>query len=474
MTITSRRIALFVIVSSLANGSARAQSWCVPASAKPYSKNMPGITHLTLANIDRGSASIEAPQSSYVLAPDTTTLSAGEVYSITVTHTRDSVAFPTARNNIRVWIDYDKNGVFADSELVGLANYVPFGSTVITFRVPRTVTPIAQTRMRVTAKMSDEAGHSIPTPCDDPPDRLGYHGEIEDYVVSIGPTVPPKRANTDPAAEALALELLTADRAFAAAAPKLNVIDALGAMFAADVTMPAPPGVFAKSRDEAMNMLRGNADNARSHLDWSPVRAGVSGDGRHGFTFGFMTLTRPDSSQVPMKYLAYWRKDGNAWRVVAYKRAGRPAGPVSTNLMSSSLPVHLMAANPSATELARLEKELGDAERAFSAEAGKIGLGPAFKRNGAPDAMNMGGPQTAGFVIGPDAIGKSVGGADSTPSALTWAPDERIIVASSGDLGITLGYIHAPDPQGGAARRLPFMTIWKRTSPNAPWQYVAE
>ena len=282
------------------------------------------------------------------------------------------------------------------------------------------------------------------------------------------------QTNADPAAEALALELLTADRAFAAAAPKLNVIDALGAMFAADVIMPAPPGVFAKNREEALTLLRGNPDNARAHLDWAPVRAGVSGDGRQGFTFGFMTLTRPDSSQVPMKYLAYWRKDGNTWKVAAYKRVGRPAGPVSADVMSPSLPPRATAPNTKPADLARLEKELGDAERAFSAEAGKIGLGPAFKRNGAPDAMNMGGPQNAGFVIGPDAISKNVGGTDATPSALTWAPDERIIVASSGDLGITVGFINAPDPQGGAARRLPFMTVWKRASPNAPWQYVAE
>ena len=474
MTPATWRFAWLVIVSSLATTSAPAQTWCVPASAKPYGKYMPGITHVTLANIDRASLPFESPQSSYALATDTTTLTAGEVYSITVTHTRDSVVFPNARNNIRVWIDYDKNGVFADSELVGLANYVPFGSTVITFRVPRTVVPVAQTRMRVTAKMSDEAGHSIPTPCDDPPDRLGYHGEIEDYVVSIAPTVPPKRANADPAAEALAIELLTADRAYAAAAPKLNVVDALSAMFANDVSMPAPPGVFAKNRDDAIKILSGNPDNARSRLTWMPVRAGVSGDGRQGFTFGFMTLTRPDSTHVPMKYLAYWRKDGSRWKVVAYKRAGRPAGDVNTNLMSSSLPAHLMAMSTSAADQSRLEKELGDVERAFSAEAGKIGLGPAFKKNGAPDAMNMGSGQTPGFVFGPDAISKNVGGTDSTPSALTWAPDERIIVASSGDLGITMGYINAPDPQGGAARRLPYMTIWRRVSPDAPWQYVAE
>src|SRR5262245_38158698 len=114
MTSTSRRLARLAIVSSLTTTSALAQSWCVPASAKPYGKSMPGITQVSLANIDRTSLPFESPQSSYALASDTTTLTAGEVYSITVTHTRDSVVFPNARNNIRVWIDYDKNGVFAD------------------------------------------------------------------------------------------------------------------------------------------------------------------------------------------------------------------------------------------------------------------------------------------------------------------------------------------------------------------------
>jgi hypothetical protein len=40
-----------------------------------------------------------------------------------------------------------------------------------------------------TAKMSDDAGHTLPTPCDNPPDPLGYHGEIEDYDVVLTSSV---------------------------------------------------------------------------------------------------------------------------------------------------------------------------------------------------------------------------------------------------------------------------------------------
>jgi GEVED domain len=41
------------------------------------------------------------------------------------------------------------------------------------------------TRMRVTAKMCSHGGHTLPTPCDLPPDPFGYHGELEDYTADI-------------------------------------------------------------------------------------------------------------------------------------------------------------------------------------------------------------------------------------------------------------------------------------------------
>jgi hypothetical protein len=59
------------------------------------------------------------------------------------------------------------------------------GTYTGTFTVPATAVP-GTTLMRITAKMSDLGGHTLPTPCDLPnPDPLGYHGETEDYTVNI-------------------------------------------------------------------------------------------------------------------------------------------------------------------------------------------------------------------------------------------------------------------------------------------------
>jgi hypothetical protein len=166
---------------------ALAQAWCEVPTAKPYSRNMPGITSVSVASVRRASAAIENfPQNSYALATDTVTLSAGESYTIAIAHTRDSVAFPKAGNNIRVWIDYDRDGKFTGAnELVVTGDALVPGLSTFSFTVPRQVAPVSGTRMRVTAKMSTQTGHSHPTPCDEPRDGFGYHGEIEDYPVRI-------------------------------------------------------------------------------------------------------------------------------------------------------------------------------------------------------------------------------------------------------------------------------------------------
>jgi hypothetical protein len=56
-----------------------------------------------------------------------------------------------------------------------------------------------------------------------------------------------------------------------------------------------------------------------------------------------------------------------------------------------------------------------------------------------------------------------------------WAPD-RVIVASSGDLGVTIGLIRetAPGSDPNAPTVFPFFTVWQRSSPADPWLYVAE
>lgn len=264
-------------------------------------------------------------------------------------------------------------------------------------------------------------------------------------------------------------ELLDADRRHAAAASKLNVADALSALLADDVILSAA-GAFHRGRDAAIAQLRSIPENLTAHVAWAPVRGGISADGRHGFTYGFMTVTRADGSEQPLKYLAYWVRGADGWKVAVYRRVLRPAGAVSTAMREPLLPPAIVP-ETSAAAVARYARDVGDAERAFSDLAGRIGLGPAFTQNGAPDAMNMGGPSSVDFVYGPEAIGAAVGAGEEGPSKLTWGPD-TVLVASSGDLGVTIGHINAPAANGAPPRRIPFFTVWRKVG--GVWKYVAE
>jgi hypothetical protein len=143
--------------------------------------------------------------------------------------------------------------------------------------------------------------------------------------------------------------------------------------------------------------------------------------------------------------------------------------------MPPALPPRGVAPSTDGAVLARHRASLVAAEQAFSDEAQRIGLGPAFARHGSADAVNMGGPQSAGFVVGAEAIGSAVSGGETGPSSVSWSADEAL-VASSGDLGVTIGWIriNAPREDGTTAPPIPFFTVWRRATPADPWRYVAE
>ena len=269
-------------------------------------------------------------------------------------------------------------------------------------------------------------------------------------------------------------ELLAADRAFSTASVKTDVIAGLSAMFADDVVMPVPGGGFAEGRAAAVAALKANADNATSRIEWTPVRGGVSADGRHGFTLGFMTLHRPDAATTPLKYLAYWVKQPQGWRIAAYKRTRATSAAPSRDLMAPALPERLVAPSSDSATIARHRSTLDEAERSFSRDARRIGLGAAFAQYGSADAVNLGPAGEPGLVLGPDNIGRSVSGGEmQTPAAISWAPD-KVIVASSGDLGVTIGMIRPDAPAAGQPAAFPFFTVWRRASADAPWRYIAE
>jgi hypothetical protein len=270
-------------------------------------------------------------------------------------------------------------------------------------------------------------------------------------------------------------DLLAADRAYAAAAANTDLVTALSNMFAADVVMPAPGERLASGLGEAVEVLRSNPLNERSRMNWTPIRGGISADAQHGFTYGYLTTTRPDGSRVPGKYLAYWVRSGNGWQVSAYKRAQRAEGEVSVAERAPAVPARLV---PPATdaERTRFAEELAETERSFSRDAQAIGLGQAFVRYAAPDAMNMGGPTNAGFLFGPDEIGTGIGSNGAPGTTVVWAPSD-VRVATSGDLGVTMGFITVTQAAVGGTptmQRVPFFTVWRREDPTKPWKFVAE
>lgn len=265
--------------------------------------------------------------------------------------------------------------------------------------------------------------------------------------------------------------LLTADRAFAERAAKAaNAIDAIGPMLADDAVAPLAGGRFAHGRAAVIESMRANPDNTTARVTWTPARVGVSADGTQGFSFGYMTVHRADGTTAPLKYMSYWvRRDGE-WRVAAYKRARRPEGEVPASMMAPWLPSSTVV--PDATKIPAVEASLAAAELAFSEESQKIGLGPAFVKFGAPDAVNMGAEPA--FLVGNDAIGASIGAGAPGPGGLRWSSSEKVIAASSGDLGISIGLIHRIDAEPGSPQATPsaFFTIW--INRGAGWRYIAE
>ena len=85
--------------------------------------------------------------------------------------------------------------------------------------------------------------------------------------------------------------------------------------------------------------------------------------------------------------------------------------------------------------------------------------------------MNMGG---AGAIrVGLDAVTSGFPEGE-TASPLHWGTD-RAIVASSGDLGVSIGTIYPNGPVAeGQPASIPFFTVWRRDGPGQPWRYVAE
>ncbi len=103
------------------------------------------------------------------------------------------------------------------------------------------------------------------------------------------------------------------------------------------------------------------------------------------------------------------------------------------------------------------------AERAFAADAGRIGITAAFRAHVAPDGILIRpDPGPALFVLAKDA--------DAPGQRLEWWPAIAAI-ARSGDLGFTTGPYRLS--QGGKVMSGHFLTIWERSGDNR-WRWYLD
>ena len=268
---------------------------------------------------------------------------------------------------------------------------------------------------------------------------------------------------TTATAQAAYQQLLAADRALSDEGRGRPLTEALGAIFDRDAVMVSGgmPDLV-RGADAIRARLAAKPENATSTIEWTPVGGGISADGSHGFTYGSMTVRPQSGASQPLKYLAYWVKRPEGWRVFGYKRLGAKEGVALT----PGGPI--LGWGPKRTDDSGVT--LKASESAFSDEAQKIGLRAAFQKWGRPDSVNIGAADS--IAVGAQAIGEGIGGPEPT-SSVTWAADE-VMVAPSGDMGLSYGLLHINQPQQGRPSTIPFFTIWARPKPGDPWRYVAE
>ena len=283
------------------------------------------------------------------------------------------------------------------------------------------------------------------------------------------------RQLADPAPLAAVTTLLDIDRAFSKTSSDLSMRAALDAMFADGVIAPWQRGEIVKGKAAVIRALLQSPDSV-ARLSWAPIRGGVSADGLHGFTFGYLAAEYPDGRLAHSKYMAYWVREPRGWRVAAWKRRAISAAPLASEPQPPSLPPRRLKVTTNSDVIARYYRSLVNAEAGFASLAQRVGLWRAFADMGSDDAVNMGGPDDPQFVVGAANIARTVVALNGDqPATITWSADTAL-VASSGDLGITFGVIRLKVQQdpGAPSPGTAFFTIWRRASPSAPWRYIAE
>jgi len=267
---------------------------------------------------------------------------------------------------------------------------------------------------------------------------------------------------------AVRAELLAVDRAYAAAARSVNLIDALVAPLSSQAVFLAPGPVFPRGPAAVRALLQATPNNLLSTWSWTPIRVDVSSDGNEGYTIGYTELTLPTGVVLPGRYLSYWaRQSDGSWKVEAYKRIPRAAGAVSlTPPPGFETPDDKHRRYFPNTDAESEASAAAATDQAFSDVAQVIGNSTAFARYAAPTAAQSGNAASVGWEFGRTAI--AAAHASEPLGTFSWTP--VIAHASeSGDLAFTVGWVFNASGQTLGK----YFSVWQKQN-TGEWLYVVD
>ncbi|HEX6668658.1 MAG TPA: hypothetical protein VF061_03820 [Gemmatimonadales bacterium] len=284
---------------------------------------------------------------------------------------------------------------------------------------------------------------------------------------ALGEAAAPEASQGRPDLREARADLIRAGNDVSAAIGSEGIVAGLGGAFTSNGLLLSPRRPTIEGREAATTFLAGDP-NAPTAMQWEVIVADVSADADQGYTWAQGTTTidlGAGPTIIPSFYLAYWRRtDTGRWRIAAF--VFNLGGPQSLPLPDGfGTPDRRHRRSYPGTR-GEFRQELLATDAAFSAASVSDGVGPAFERYAAPNAIAVGG----GFVFGPEAIGEAfTGGPDDVVS---WEP-RFAVAAGSGDLGFTVGDAVFDIP-GVGMFYTKYLTVWQRQQDTKEWRFVAD
>lgn len=255
--------------------------------------------------------------------------------------------------------------------------------------------------------------------------------------------------------------LRAADATVSASTQARGIRDGLLPYLADSAHVLAPGATLARGREQAAAALvSGPAAGAR--LRWEPIRLDVSADGRSGYSYGAGTRTAADGATVNARYIAYWRREGDAWKVAAFMFNANPQ-PVTPPPARFFPEPPATGSVPAGVDVAAALEGAMQADRDFAALSMAQNPGAAFQAFAAPDGAMLGGE------YGPQAIGAAFAGAGGT---LEWGPVGGA-ASAAGDLAYTVGIAVRRGEDGRPLGYTKYLSIWRR-QPDGEWRWVVD